>query len=272
MEVKYNLEKIKSFIKDLCEVTGASMAVYDTEMRMIYQKQKRDDRFCQLLLGCKEGADRCRHSDMTLLNQCATTGVPQSHICHAGLIDTAVPIKKDSITVGYFVIGRVRPTKEFTDDLIDRLSWCDISPIEMRSAYDSLTYFTQQQLDCLVNLLLNLFIDSAISIEYSDTLSAAIEYINNNLHRRLSVTEICEKCYVSKNRLYEAFRNNLNTTINDYIVARKLERAKSLLTGTDKSIAEISDEVAVGDYTYFCKLFKCKCGVSPKSFRDSSRR
>lgn len=272
MEIKYNLEKIKSFVKDLCEVTGASMAVYDAEMRMIYLRQKRDDRFCQMLLGCKEGSDKCRHSDMALLNRCASTEKPQSHICHAGLIDTAVPIKKDCITVGYFIIGRVRPTKEVNDDLLNNLSWSGIPSDELRTAYDSLTYFTQQQLDSLVNLLVTLFVDNAITVEYTDTLSAAVEYIDNNLHRRLSVSEICAKCYVSKNRLYAAFRDNLNTTINSYIISRKLEKAKSLLVDTDKPIAEIAEETAVGDYTYFCKLFKSRCGMSPKAFRDNSRR
>lgn len=272
MEVKYNLDKIKSFVKDLCTVTGASMAVYDTSMRMIYLKQRENDRFCHQVLGCDEGAEKCHRSDRMLLEQCAKTGRPQSHICHAGLIDTAVPIIKDCMTVGYFIIGRVRPSKEYSDNVAERLSWCEIDADNLKDSYESLAYFTQEELDSLVNLLVNIFIDSAISIEYSDTLSAAVEYIDSNIHRRISVSDLCSKCYVSKNRLYSAFRDQLNTTIKDYIIARKIDEAKRLLTVTNKPIIEVAEMVAVGEYTYFCKLFKKRCGMSPKAFRESNKQ
>lgn len=268
MDVRYDLEKIKSFIKDLCTVTGASMAVYDTAMRMIYVRQKSDSRFCHRLLDSQEGADKCRQSDIALLRQCAATGLPQSHICHAGLLDTAVPIIKDSMIVGYFVIGRVRPTREFNSDVAQRLSWCDIDPEQLQRSYESLAYFTQDQLNSLVNLLVGMFIDNAITIEYGDALSAAVEYIDNNLHRQITVSELCAKCYVSKNELYAAFRENLGTTIKDYIIARKLEKARQLLLDTDKTVIEISEMVAIGEYAYFCRLFKSKCGMTPKSFRE----
>ncbi len=272
MKIKYNLDKIKSFVNDLCTVTGASMAVYNTSMRMIYLRQKENDQFCHQLLGCNEGADKCHQSDRRLLQQCADTGKPQSHICHAGLIDTAVPIIKDCMTVGYFIIGRVRPTKEYNDSVAERLSWCDIDTDRLKATYESLAYFTQEELNSLVNLLVNIFIESAISIEYSDTLTAAVEYIERNIHRRILVTELCAKCYTSKNKLYAAFRDNLNTTIKDYIIARKIEEAKRLLTNTEKTINEISEMIAVGEYSYFCKLFKKKCGLSPKKFRENNKQ
>ena len=268
MNVRYDLEKIKSYIIDLCIVTDASMAVYDTDMRMIYVRQKKGDRFCHRLLGSTDGADKCRQSDLTLLKRCAETGLPQSHICHAGLLDTAVPIIKDSMIVGYLIIGRVRPSREFNEDVAKRLSWSDINTKELQDSYESLAYFTQEQLKSLVNLIISTFIDNAITVEYTDTLSAAVEYIDNNLHRQITVSELCAKCFVSKNQLYSAFRDNLGTTIKEYIVARKLEKAKQLLVDTDRPIVEISEAVAVGEYSYFCKLFKKKTGMTPKAFRE----
>lgn len=268
MNVRYDLEKIKSYIIDLCIITDASMAVYDTEMRMIYVRQKKGDRFCHRLLGSTDGADKCRQSDLTLLKRCAETGLPQSHICHAGLLDTAVPIIKDSMIVGYLIIGRVRPSREFNDDVAQRLSWSDINKKELKDAYESLAYFTQEQLDSLVHLIISTFIDNAITVEYNDILSAAVQYIDSNLNRQITISELCAKCYVSKNQLYTAFRENLSTTIKDYIVARKLEKAKQLLVDTDKSIIEIAEAVAVGEYSYFCKLFKKKTGMTPKGFRE----
>ncbi len=268
MNVRYDLEKIKSYIIDLCVITDASMAVYDTEMRMIYVRQKKGDLFCHRLLDSTDGADKCRQSDLTLLKRCAETGLPQSHICHAGLLDTAVPIIKDGAIVGYLIIGRVRPSREFNEDVAQRLAWSDINTKELQDSYKSLAYFTQEQLDSLVNLIISTFIDNAITVEYTDTLSAAIQFIDSNLHRQITVPELCAKCYVAKNQLYAAFRENLGTTIKEYIVARKLEKAKQLLVDTDEPIAEIAEAVAVGEYSYFCKLFKKKTGMTPKTFRE----
>lgn len=268
MNVHYDLEKIKSYVNDLCIITDASMAVYDTEMRMIYVRQKPGDRFCHRLLDSTDGADKCRQSDITLLKRCAESGLPQSHICHAGLLDTAVPIVKDGTIVGYLIIGRIRPSREFNDDVAQRLSWSDINIKELQNSYESLAYLTQEQLDSLVNLIISTFIDNAITVEYTDTLSAAVKYIDNNLHRQITVSELCAKCYVSKNKLYTAFRENLGTAVKEYIVARKLERAKQLLVDTDKSIAEIAETVTIGEYSYFCRLFKRKIGMTPKAFRE----
>ena len=268
MNVRYDLEKIKSYIIDLCIVTDASMAVYDTDMRMIFVRQKKGDRFCHRLLGSTDGAYKCHQSDLTLLKRCAETGLPQSHICHAGLLDTAVPIIKDSMIVGYLIIGRVRPSREFNEDVAKRLSWSDINTKELQDSYESLAYFTQEQLKSLVNLIISTFIDNAITVEYTDTLSAAVEYIDNNLHRKITVSELCAKCFVSKNQLYSAFRDNLGTTIKEYIVTRKLEKAKELLVDTDRPIVEISEAVSIGEYSHFCKLFKKKTGMTPKAFRE----
>jgi len=170
--------------------------------------------------------------------------------------------------VGYLIIGRVRPSREFNEDVAKRLSWSDINTKELQDSYESLAYFTQEQLKSLINLIISTFIDNAITVEYTDTLSAAVEYIDNNLHRQITVSQLCAKCFVSKNQLYRAFRYNLSTTIKEYIVARKLEKAKQLLVDTDRPIVEISEAVSIGEYSYFCKLFKKKTGMTPKAFRE----
>ena len=51
---------------------------------------------------------------------------------------------------------------------------------------------------------------------------------------------------------------------------KKLETAKSMLSSSDYSIAEISASLAFPSQSYFTNLLKKDCGLTPKQYRDRS--
>ena len=53
----------------------------------------------------------------------------------------------------------------------------------------------------------------------------------------------------------------------DYIINKRLERAKLLITTSSLSLQEIADRVGVFDIYYFSKLFKSRFGIAPSQYR-----
>ena len=59
---------------------------------------------------------------------------------------------------------------------------------------------------------------------------------------------------------------------HQYVIARRVERAKQLLqAGTDLSLAEVAARAGFADQSQFCHHFKRLVGVKPGQFRISAR-
>ena len=270
MTVKYNVEKLKRIVDDIRTVMGVSLSVVDTSYRTICAA-KNDEEFCMRISELPEGRSRCECSDTEMLRMCDRNRAPVSHICHAGLLDTAVPIIKNDVIVGYIFIGRVRPT-ESPEGVFQRLAWLGDTEEEIGARYALLPYFTENQRSAMTNLVSGIIFDGAIEIEYEGALERAVEYIDRNIASPLTVNILCRELYVSKNKLYSVFREHKGMTVNEYIWERRMKLAKEQLTSTDRSLSEIAASIGIENYTYFCRLFKRTAGVSPTAYRKLNKK
>lgn len=107
------------------------------------------------------------------------------------------------------------------------------------------------------------------SLSVSPALMKAVDHINYNYASPITMDDLCGAAGVSKQHLCLLFRNTLNMRPMEYAAKRRIQEAKALLMGTDKSIEEISEEVGFGSESYFCKLFKRYEGMTPTDFRNA---
>jgi len=253
LHIRYNIEKLSGIINDLTSVTGLSMAFMDCKNNYLYSKTKPQDSICIREQSTKEGRALCNRDDLALIRKCIEAGGAVSHVCHAGLTDTAVPIFKKGITVGYVIIGRI-----LTE------SFGALPP-------QGMSHFTDEQLTSIKNLVSHIVFESAIDIDYDSVASRAKDYIEDNLSSDLTVDGICSALFISKNKLYESFHDDLGSTVSEYITERRISRAKELLAGGDEPIIRIAEAVGIPNYTYFSRLFKKVTGSSPKSYRKDAK-
>lgn len=260
LKIKYNTDALQHIITDLSELTGISIAFLDTDFNSIVIAFDDND-YCSKLQQLNLLECPCRCSDIELLNRCKNSGNLESHRCHAGLFDTAMPIIKNQIIVGYVIFGRIR-TKSSPKaniiksdyELLDRL-------------YRKLPFFTENQISYFIDLLPRILFQDAIEIESDSIIEEIYRYIENNLKEDLSINSLSQKFFISKNKLYSIFEENFETTVNDYIINRRIEKAKELLKNTNEPIYKIAEEIGIGNYTYFCKLFKRKTGKTPREYK-----
>ncbi len=266
MRIKFNLERLREIIDDVHTVLGVSLSVMDTDNHTLYKREKDNDEFCIRILSNPVGRYKCVCSDKEVIARHECVGGAVSHICHAGILDTVVPLIKDNVTVGYIFIGRVRPT-ENPVGVAERLSWLGDSEADINDRYSRLTYYTDEQMTCIKRLVSNILFDSAVEIVHDTVAEKAVDYIKANIKDDLSIDNLCKILFVSKNRLYSEFRKYFGMTVNEYVTDYRVESAKKLLSNSELTVSQVSEATGMGNYAYFSKLFKQKTGLSPTEYR-----
>ncbi|MDR2054007.1 MAG: helix-turn-helix domain-containing protein [Treponema sp.] len=105
--------------------------------------------------------------------------------------------------------------------------------------------------------------------DYSPLIRNVINHIDFNLREPLSVQFLAKQFKVSPSNLSAQFRREKGMPLTDFINAKRLERAKSMLHGSGLHVQEIADQCGFLDTNYFSRIFKRHFGVSPKEFRSN---
>lgn len=104
MEIKYNIETLEHIIADLSALKGVSIAFLDTDFNYHVLRAKEND-YCSILQQDVLLKECCHKSDKEILLKCKESRKLETHICYAGLSDSAMPVIKNGIvaeSVGFF--------------------------------------------------------------------------------------------------------------------------------------------------------------------------
>ena len=107
---------------------------------------------------------------------------------------------------------------------------------------------------------------------YSKQATKCIEYIFNNLHSRLTLSEIAQQMNLSESYLSRTFHKEVGVTISEYIQNQRIEAAKNMLKFSEYQSQEISDYLCFSSHSHFISVFKKKTGLTPAKYRDKHFR
>ena len=94
---------------------------------------------------------------------------------------------------------------------------------------------------------------------------AILSYINQNIEDSLTIEELAEHFFLSASYLCRIFKAATGTTINKYIIAKRITLAKSMLS-QGYSVNEACEKCGFRDYSNFLKAFAKAVGISPKKY------
>ncbi len=106
--------------------------------------------------------------------------------------------------------------------------------------------------------------------DLSSAVIRACGYIDRHLYEKISVKELADKLKISSGYLVKLFKKERKQTITDYIIKRKIDTAKILLTATDKTIEEIALLLSFNSQSHFGRVFLSQTGISPARFRKKN--
>lgn len=98
-----------------------------------------------------------------------------------------------------------------------------------------------------------------------------LAFLNAHITQPVSIDAVAEAFYLSRGYVCRLFKEATGTTINKYVVARRISVAKRLLA-QGCSVHEACEQSGFGDYAHFIRAFGQAVGVSPKQYALMGQR
>lgn len=95
--------------------------------------------------------------------------------------------------------------------------------------------------------------------------------LEGSISNSVSLVELAHMVGLNDFKLKRGFKEIYQSTVYNYLYELRMEEAKKLLLGTDRSVNEIASNCGYEFVQSFIKAFKRKFSVSPEKYRNSSR-
>ncbi|MDR7078694.1 YesN/AraC family two-component response regulator [Neobacillus niacini] len=105
--------------------------------------------------------------------------------------------------------------------------------------------------------------DNKVNIRHKQAVEYMIQYINENYNERITINDLSEQLYISRNYLSQIFKKATGLSFNQYINKVRMEKAKCLISEGQYLIYEIAEKVGFKNTPYFSSLFKKYTGMNP---------
>ncbi len=102
-----------------------------------------------------------------------------------------------------------------------------------------------------------------------ERLTDIFSYIDNHLYQNIHVSDLAEQMCLSSDHFTRIFKQVSGMSPIQYIQAKRIERAQTLLLASRLSIKEIAETVGIPNLSQFSKLFTKETGHSPREYRDN---
>ena len=183
-----------------------------------------------------------------------------SHILTVILSANLTPeTKVESMKIGVDALVEKPFSMEFLTSRIENLITSRKKMIQMISG--NVDYEHNEEADSNIGL-------SSRDVLFLQELNRTIE--SNFSNPDFGVEDIAALLNISRSSLNRKMRDILNTTANNYIRDKRIEKAEELLRTSSMQVNEICYKVGFTTPSYFIKCFRKKYGMSPNEYANSS--
>ena len=124
-------------------------------------------------------------------------------------------------------------------------------------------------LNCILRLLVQ---NNEDTFRTNECYRSARRFIDENYERIESVEEICKSMYISRYYLTHLFKEYSGMSPIQYIIAKRMEKAKQLLTATALPIHKIAERTGYAEVPSFLKTFKKMENMTPSQYRRQNKK
>jgi signal transduction histidine kinase/AraC-like DNA-binding protein len=111
-------------------------------------------------------------------------------------------------------------------------------------------------------------VSKTLDKKFLNDFAAIVE--QNLANEAFDVDDICKVIGISRVQLYRKVKALLGCSITEYVLNRRLKKAKYLLNNDTFSIAEIAYKVGFSNPNYFSTVFKAKYNYTPSEFKKNN--
>nr|WP_154960529.1 response regulator [Paenibacillus xylanexedens] len=97
----------------------------------------------------------------------------------------------------------------------------------------------------------------------------ALAYIETHLGEPMTMRELADSLHLNSSYFSVLFKEQVGLNFSEYLMRKRVQRAKELLVQTNLPISEIAERVGYQTDRYFIKVFKSLEDISPSKYRHS---
>ena len=148
----------------------------------------------------------------------------------------------------------------------------------LREAETDLPYrdaVCQNILELLIILMIRLT-DFGMEVASSRRASVVSSHVKRLIDQRyqepLTLDQLAEAVHVSKYYLSHAFTEDYGIAPINYLIAKRIEESRNLLSTTDYSISQVANFTGFSSQSYFSQSFRKFTGVTPAEYRRQVKK
>ena len=274
MSLQTDNRHLNELLQDFYTLTGIKIALFDDNFKEILRHPSNHSELCKIIRRERTRNECCEASDRRSFAECKQSGKLVIYKCHAGLIEATAPIKANGIIIAYLMFGQISDCRDrewLTHDLLHRFNVSADDTDNWQKAIREIKIKNSQQIQAAAKVLEALTYyfmhKDLLTLRHERLADKLNAYVDDNIKAPMTTDQLASHFHISRTRLYELTCQDLGMGIARFILMKRLEKAKVLLTTTPRSIARISDEVGFADPAYFARVFRNEYKLSPSEYR-----
>jgi AraC family transcriptional regulator len=179
-------------------------------------------------------------------------------------------LRKSQLSVNYK--GEIFSQHKFKDPLIYQLGLALKTELNANRSTDRL--YTESLTDTLLVHLLRLCSSQThLASSFNQGLSklqlqVVIDYIQANIDRNLSLTELASITQLGSHHFSNLFKRSTGLSPYQYVMQQRLNKAKELLRNTDRSIIDIAIQTGFANQSHLTTAFRKHLSIAPRNYRS----
>ena len=273
-----NTPELEAALAAFYDLTNMTVTLFDDELRcQATAPASERKKYCiaiendpRLVVKC----NGCNRDNAALsLNKRGT----RMYTCHAGICEAVAPVFIEDHLVAYIMIGRFRDEEgvySSTEQALEFAEKYGLNKQEMLNAYNELPVLSKHQIDSAI-ILLNILVvylcaKKYIKLERNYYVAKIEDYVTQHIQEKITVEQMCADLHITRYLYYDIFEKSFGEKPGEYILKRRIELAKNLLTTTEMSINEVAIRTGFQSYIYFISKFKELTGLPPLQYRKQN--
>ncbi|KAA8784191.1 two-component system response regulator YesN [Paenibacillus sp. 4624] len=129
----------------------------------------------------------------------------------------------------------------------------------------------QRRIQAMQDLVDPKLVDIRERREHQDNtpIGEALAYIETHLGDPMTMRELADSLHLNSSYFSVLFKEQVGLNFSEYLMRKRVQRAKELLVQTNLPISEIAERVGYQTDKYFIKVFKSLENISPSKYRHA---
>ena len=264
--------ELLTVLKELHNISGFRISIHDTQFHEIAAYPEKLSCFCGLVQQNKKARQMCVQNDISTFHIVENDLKTYVYQCKFGLHEAVAPLFSFGTLTGYLMMGQIIDTNMGSRNFVYQSALPYVKDFDALSkAIDSISVSSKEMILSCITIMdvcaKYITLSNRLNLSKKNLTFEIKKYIATHYHEKITIEMLCRQFFCSRSTLINSFRNSCSTTITQYILDIRMQKATEMLKSSNKSIKDIAMDCGFEDQNYFSKVFHKVYQKSPTEFR-----